>query len=263
MLSLTLREMRAHGRRLLGTSFAVLLGVAFLTGTLVLGDTLRRNFDTLFTDVNAGTDVVVRNATDLGHRRRRGAHPRVPRRRGRAGSTASTTAEPVVTGLRPAARRRRRGRRRQRPAAARRQLDHRPRPQPLPPGRGPGPRGQRRGGGQQGGRRRRRPGDRRHDHRAHARTGRGHDRGHRHVRRPGRPGRGHVHRLRPRRRHGPRRQVVRPGDVDLGAGRRLDVAGGAGRPGGRGAALGRRGEHRGRRSARSRPTTSTSCSSTC
>ena len=65
MLSLTLREMRAHARRLTGTSLAVLLGVAFLAGTLVLGDTLRRNFDTLFTDVNAGTDVVVRNATDL------------------------------------------------------------------------------------------------------------------------------------------------------------------------------------------------------
>jgi putative ABC transport system permease protein len=66
VLSLTLREMRAHARRLLGTSLAVVLGVAFLTGTLVLGSTLRANFDDLFTEVNAGTDVVVRNATDLG-----------------------------------------------------------------------------------------------------------------------------------------------------------------------------------------------------
>ena len=66
MLSLTLREMRAHARRLTGTSLAVLLGVAFLTGTLVLGDTLRRNFDDLFAEVNAGTDVVVRASTDLG-----------------------------------------------------------------------------------------------------------------------------------------------------------------------------------------------------
>ena len=47
---------------------AVFLGVAFLAGTLVLGDTLRNNFDNLFADVNAGTDVVVRNATDLGTR---------------------------------------------------------------------------------------------------------------------------------------------------------------------------------------------------
>ena len=66
MLSLTVKEMRGHGRRLVGTALAVFLGVAFLAGTLVLGDTLRNNFDNLFGDVNAGTDVVVRNATDLG-----------------------------------------------------------------------------------------------------------------------------------------------------------------------------------------------------
>ena len=65
MLFLTLREMRAHARRLTGTSLSVVLGVAFLTGTLVLGATLRANFDDLFAEVNAGTDVVVRNATDL------------------------------------------------------------------------------------------------------------------------------------------------------------------------------------------------------
>src|ERR671911_374413 len=66
MLTLTIKEMRGHGRRLVGTAVAVFLGVAFLSGTLVLGDTLRSNFDDLFADVNAGTDVVVRNATDLG-----------------------------------------------------------------------------------------------------------------------------------------------------------------------------------------------------
>ncbi len=66
MLSLTIKEMRGHGRRLVGTAVAVFLGVAFLSGTLVLGDTLRANFDDLFTEVNAGTDVMVRNATDLG-----------------------------------------------------------------------------------------------------------------------------------------------------------------------------------------------------
>jgi putative ABC transport system permease protein len=66
MLSLTIKEMRGHGRRLVGTSVAVFLGVAFLAGTLVLGDTLRNNFDNLFAEVNAGTDVIVRNATDLG-----------------------------------------------------------------------------------------------------------------------------------------------------------------------------------------------------
>jgi putative ABC transport system permease protein len=66
MLSLVFAEMRGHSRRLVGTGVAVFLGVAFLTGTLVLGDTLRSNFDSLFAEVNAGTDVIVRNATDLG-----------------------------------------------------------------------------------------------------------------------------------------------------------------------------------------------------
>jgi putative ABC transport system permease protein len=66
VLSLTIHEMRAHARRLAGMSLAVILGVAFLTGTLVLGDTLRDNFDDLFAETNAGTDVVVRSETDLG-----------------------------------------------------------------------------------------------------------------------------------------------------------------------------------------------------
>src|SRR5262245_12892632 len=57
--------MRAHGRRLAGTGLAVVLGVAFLTGTLVLGATLHANFEDLFAEVNAGTDIVVRNSTDL------------------------------------------------------------------------------------------------------------------------------------------------------------------------------------------------------
>ena len=63
MLRLTAASMWARRRRLVGTSIAVVLGVAFLTGTLVLGDTLKANFDRLFTEVSAGTDVVVRNAT--------------------------------------------------------------------------------------------------------------------------------------------------------------------------------------------------------
>jgi len=63
VLFLTLREMRAHARRLAGASLAVVLGVAFLTGTLVLGSTLRSNFDDLFADAVAGQDVVVRSET--------------------------------------------------------------------------------------------------------------------------------------------------------------------------------------------------------
>ncbi len=40
--------------------------MAFLSGTLLLGDTLRANFDTLFTQADGQTDVVVRSATAIG-----------------------------------------------------------------------------------------------------------------------------------------------------------------------------------------------------
>jgi putative ABC transport system permease protein len=98
VLSLTLREMRAHARRLTGTSLAVLLGVAFLAGTLVLGDTLRRNFDELLTDANAGTDVVVRNSTDLTLDSPRGLIP-LSLADDLATVDGVTTAEPVVSGF--------------------------------------------------------------------------------------------------------------------------------------------------------------------
>lgn len=65
MLNVTLKNLAAHKRRLLGTCLAVFLGIAFLSGTLVLGDTLRANFDTLFADANAGTDAIVRNASTI------------------------------------------------------------------------------------------------------------------------------------------------------------------------------------------------------
>jgi putative ABC transport system permease protein len=63
MIRMTISSLWARKRRLAGTSVAVAIGVAFLTGTLVLGDTLSANFRDLFTDVSANTDVVVRNAT--------------------------------------------------------------------------------------------------------------------------------------------------------------------------------------------------------
>jgi putative ABC transport system permease protein len=65
VVSSALRAAWARKRRLVGTSLAVFLGVAFLTGTLVLGDTLRANFDSLFTNANAGTDAVVRSTAKL------------------------------------------------------------------------------------------------------------------------------------------------------------------------------------------------------
>src|SRR5512132_2122375 len=65
MGTVTFKGLLAHKRRLVGTFLAVFLGVGFLAGTLVLGDTLRGNFDNLFTEANAGTDVVVRHGSKL------------------------------------------------------------------------------------------------------------------------------------------------------------------------------------------------------
>jgi putative ABC transport system permease protein len=60
MLRATLKDLWARKIRLFTTSAAVVLGVAFMAGTLVLTDTIGRTFDDLFTDVNASTDAVVR-----------------------------------------------------------------------------------------------------------------------------------------------------------------------------------------------------------
>src|SRR6266542_239940 len=65
MRTVMFKGLLAHKRRLVGTFLAVFIGVAFLSGTLVLGDTLRGNFDNLFTEANAGTDVVVRHESKL------------------------------------------------------------------------------------------------------------------------------------------------------------------------------------------------------
>jgi len=62
MLKATLSNLRAHKWRLLLTGLAVMLGVAFMSGSFVLGDTIRSTFDDLFEDANAGTDAVVRSS---------------------------------------------------------------------------------------------------------------------------------------------------------------------------------------------------------
>ncbi|MEU3252555.1 FtsX-like permease family protein [Streptomyces sp. NPDC006997] len=59
---LSLSALRAHRRRFAGTFLAVFLGVSFLAGTLVMGDTLRSGFDTMFGNATSGTDAVVRSA---------------------------------------------------------------------------------------------------------------------------------------------------------------------------------------------------------
>ena len=60
MFRTTLKNLSARKLRLFTTSFAVLLGVAFMAGTLVLTDTIGKTFDKLFADVNKGTDAYVR-----------------------------------------------------------------------------------------------------------------------------------------------------------------------------------------------------------
>jgi putative ABC transport system permease protein len=60
MLRTTIKGVLAHKLRLAMTALAVSLGVAFLTGTLVLNDTMRNTFDRLFASVYAGTDAIVR-----------------------------------------------------------------------------------------------------------------------------------------------------------------------------------------------------------
>jgi putative ABC transport system permease protein len=66
MLRTILQTIWSRKRRLAGTSIAVVLGVAFLAATLILGATTKAGFRDTFTAANDGTDVVVRNATRIG-----------------------------------------------------------------------------------------------------------------------------------------------------------------------------------------------------
>ena len=75
MLRVSLKGLWAHKRRLFGSVFAVLLGVAFLAGTLVLGDTMRAGFSDLFSEANRGTDAVVRSTTEVGSDQTQTARP--------------------------------------------------------------------------------------------------------------------------------------------------------------------------------------------
>src|SRR5262245_59387468 len=65
MFRLVLSSLRANVRRLISTSVAVCLGVALLAGTMVLGDTLKANFDSLFQSALGKADAVVRSANTL------------------------------------------------------------------------------------------------------------------------------------------------------------------------------------------------------
>src|SRR3954453_406139 len=60
MWKVTLKGIAAKKLRLVPTSIAVVLGVAFMTGTLVLSDTINKTFDGLAVQINSGTAAKVR-----------------------------------------------------------------------------------------------------------------------------------------------------------------------------------------------------------
>ena len=65
MIRVALRGLLGRKFRAILTALAVILGVAMISGTFVLTDTINRAFDSLFTDSYTGTDV------GLLHRHRR------------------------------------------------------------------------------------------------------------------------------------------------------------------------------------------------
>ena len=70
MWRITLKSIAAHKRRLLASGLAVLLGVAFLAGTLVLYHTLINGFSDVIAEANKGTDALVRSSLELGQEER-------------------------------------------------------------------------------------------------------------------------------------------------------------------------------------------------
>ena len=62
MSSLTIKSIRANKARFLLTGVAVLLGVAFMAGTFVLTDSIKRSYDGISATALDGTDAVVRSS---------------------------------------------------------------------------------------------------------------------------------------------------------------------------------------------------------
>ena len=65
MFRTAVKTVLARKLRLMATSLAVLLGVAFMSGALVLTDTVGRSFNSLFSDVFKNTDALVRSSQKL------------------------------------------------------------------------------------------------------------------------------------------------------------------------------------------------------
>lgn len=65
MLHATLKSLWSRKRRLVGTGLAIVLGISFLTATLVLGDSARAGFSAAFSDANEGIDTYVRSGQEF------------------------------------------------------------------------------------------------------------------------------------------------------------------------------------------------------
>ena len=65
MFRLTWKGFWSHKLRFALTGLAVILGVAFLSGTQILTDTMGKTFDGIFEDANQGVDVVVRRTAAI------------------------------------------------------------------------------------------------------------------------------------------------------------------------------------------------------
>jgi len=100
MLRVTLRSFWAHKRRLISTVVAIVLGVAFVSGTYVFTDSIKASFDTLFSDVNAGVDLYVRGARAAGGDHR----PAEDEELGHATSSIRTRCAPSHSARRPTSR---------------------------------------------------------------------------------------------------------------------------------------------------------------
>jgi len=61
MFSLVLNSIRANKARFFLTGVAVMLGVAFMTGTLVLTDTIKKSYDDVAANVYKSADAVLRS----------------------------------------------------------------------------------------------------------------------------------------------------------------------------------------------------------
>jgi putative ABC transport system permease protein len=65
MFKVSLRNLIGHKMRLVTTGLAIVIGVAFLAGTLVLKDTMKETFDDLFANVYGNTDALVRSGEEF------------------------------------------------------------------------------------------------------------------------------------------------------------------------------------------------------